>query len=330
MTLQKLLLVAAVLSLGAVAHASPTPASPSAAVQMGYGYGNGQTVTCASDDGKRHYCNMDTRGGVQLSRQISGTNCVQGRSWGYDAQGVWVDKGCRADFIAGGAYGNGGYGQGPNGGQTVTCSSDDGDRHHCDLNTRSGVQLTRQISGTPCIEGQSWGRDMRGIWVDKGCRAEFTVGNGYGNGNGNGYGYGQGSGQTITCSSDDGERHHCRIDTRGGVQLTRQISGTPCEQGQSWGYDNKSVWVDHGCRAEFTAGGGYGGSYGYGQGQGRGQIVACSSDDGNRHYCSANIRRGVRLSRQISGTACIQGQTWGYDNQGIWVDRGCRAEFEVR
>jgi len=25
----------------------------------------------------------------------------------------------------------------------------------------------------------------------------------------------------------------------------------------------------------------------------------------------------------------VFGKSWGYDNRGIWVDRGCRAEFNV-
>jgi len=34
------------------------------------------------------------------------------------------------------------------------------------------------------------------------------------------------------------------------------------------------------------------------------------------------------LARQISGSRCEQNSTWGYDSRGIWVDRGCRAEFD--
>jgi hypothetical protein len=57
--------------------------------------------------------------------------------------------------------------------------------------------------------------------------------------------------------------------------------------------------------------------------------IICSSDNGQRIYCNADTRGGARLVRQISGSPCNQGSTWGYDSQGIWVDRGCRAEFEV-
>jgi hypothetical protein len=59
------------------------------------------------------------------------------------------------------------------------------------------------------------------------------------------------------------------------------------------------------------------------------QVLACSSDDGRRKYCNADTRGGVRMSRQVSGSPCREGETWGYDGRGIWVDRGCRAEFQI-
>jgi len=136
---------------------------------------------------------------------------------------------------------------------------------------------------------------------------------------------GQFRGQTITCSSNNNRRNVCNVDTRGGVRLNRQLSGSACIQGQTWGWDNSGVWVDRGCRAEFIVGGGRDS----GPGRGQGQIITCSSNNGRRNWC--DIPRGnVTLSRQISGSPCIQGQTWGRDNRGLWVDRGCRAEFLVR
>src|SRR5438094_1874858 len=57
--------------------------------------------------------------------------------------------------------------------------------------------------------------------------------------------------------------------------------------------------------------------------------ITCSSDNGRRVYCDADTRGGVRLVRQISGSRCVEGSTWGYDERGIWVDAGCRAEFDV-
>jgi len=61
----------------------------------------------------------------------------------------------------------------------------------------------------------------------------------------------------------------------------------------------------------------------------RGRLVTCSSNHGERVYCDADTRDGVQLVRQISGSPCRQGSTWGYDRRGIWVDRGCRADFSV-
>ncbi len=60
---------------------------------------------------------------------------------------------------------------------------------------------------------------------------------------------------TITCSSDNGKRNYCAADTRGGVRLVRQISGSPCQEGSTWGYDSRGIWVDRGCRAEFGVSG---------------------------------------------------------------------------
>jgi len=59
-------------------------------------------------------------------------------------------------------------------------------------------------------------------------------------------------------------------------------------------------------------------------------LVTCESNNGKRNFCSiGDARQSVEMVRQISNSACIQGQTWGNDNRGIWVDRGCRAQFRV-
>jgi hypothetical protein len=58
-------------------------------------------------------------------------------------------------------------------------------------------------------------------------------------------------------------------------------------------------------------------------------VLTCSSEDGRRRYCDADTRGGVRLLRQRSDAECKLDRSWGFDRRGIWVDRGCRAEFEV-
>jgi len=271
-----------------------------------------RTVTCSSDDGAYHTCSLDTRGGVRLVRQISGSPCRQGETWGFEANRIWVDRGCRAEFEVLS------YAGGQGGATVVRCSSDDEKRHFCPADTRGGVRLVRQISGSPCDRGRGWGYDNGGIWVDHGCRAEFETLAAFSEG---------GAPRILTCSSDDEHRHVCPADTGGGVRLVRQVSGSRCDQGYSWGYDRNGIWVDHGCRADFEARPGRG--FGAFQQQARTNVVRCSSDDGGRHVCGADTTRGVRMVRQISDSPCRQGETWGYDRNGIWVDRGCRAEFET-
>ena len=157
--------------------------SARATAQSGITAQDGRRLTCASDDGRRHVCRVDTSRGVQMVNQRSGSPCVQGQTWGYDRRGVWVDRGCRADFVLGGrgpGQGNRpGFGPGPGrppASVTITCASNNGRRNVCPVNTRGGVQLVNQRSGSPCVQGRTWGSDARSIWVDQGCRADFRVG----------------------------------------------------------------------------------------------------------------------------------------------------------
>ena len=208
----------------------------------------------------------------------------------------------------------------PGYGARITCSSNDGKRNWCDIGRTRDVQLARQISGSACIQGQTWGIDNRGLWVDRGCRAEFIIGRQPGPPPGPPV-------QTINCSSNDGRRNWCAIGNSRDVRLVRQISGSACIQGQTWGTDNRGLWVDRGCRADFAIGRG---GYGPPPGPPPPQIITCSSNDGRRNWCDTGGRRNIQFNRQISGSPCVQGSTWGIDNRGLWVDRGCRAEFRIR
>lgn len=216
--------------------------------QNGTTWHHGHSLTCASNDGKRHTCRADTSRGVILVNQRSGSACIQGQTWGYTNKGIWVDRGCRADFALLGKDSSANSQYFANRGETINCASNGGGRHSCSADTRDGVLLIKQNSGSPCIEGQTWGYTNNSIWVDKGCRATFSTGN-------QAYGYnGSQQAETITCASNNGGRKTCNFDTRGGVRLVQQNSGSPCVEGRTWGYTNNSVWVDKGCRATFSSG----------------------------------------------------------------------------
>ena len=57
-----------------------------------------RTVRCESQDYRYTYCPVPTYGDVQLRNERSRSACHYGRSWGYDHRGIWVDRGCRAEF----------------------------------------------------------------------------------------------------------------------------------------------------------------------------------------------------------------------------------------
>jgi hypothetical protein len=138
-----------------------------------------------------------------------------------------------------------------------------------------------------------------------------------------------GAQRSISCSSDNGKRHYCEVDTRGGVSMVRQRSDTECQEGYSWDYDRRGIWVDHGCRADFVVNSS---EYGVPQSKpasGERLTLTCASEDGKRHSCPADTRRGVRMFHQRSSARCTEGDSWGFDRTGVWVDHGCRADFRL-
>jgi len=57
------------------------------------------TITCESQNNRRNYCPIaDPRSNVDLVRQLGSAECVRGKTWGNDGQGIWVEGGCRAQF----------------------------------------------------------------------------------------------------------------------------------------------------------------------------------------------------------------------------------------
>ncbi len=195
-------------------------------------------------------------------------------------------------------------------------------RKWCPVDTHRGVEMVKQRSEAKCIQDSTWGYDGKGVWVDRGCRADFRIIS-YSRRPGGVGGGSSGRSQSLYCASDDMRRNWCAADARGGVELARQRSEAQCLYGSTWGYDERGIWVDRGCRADFEVGGvdwsGWGQSFN----------IYCASDDMGRNWCPADARKGVRLIRQRSEAECVFGQTWGYGPRGIWVDRGCRADFRV-
>lgn len=86
--------------------------------------------------------------------------------------------------------------------------------------------------------------------------------------------------RTIVCSSSGNGRRVCPANTRNGVVLVRERSDGVCEQGSTWGYDSRGIFVSGGCSAEFQVGGS--GNNG-GNTNGSGNNNRSDNDDQNRN-----------------------------------------------
>jgi len=214
------------------------------------------------------------------------------------------------------AQGSDGYADG-----VVRCQSRDLAWVHCDMDVSGGVELVRQLSDSACVRGSEWGTDRSGVWVTMGCRAEFQ------------------SQRAASSASDapkrltrrvvrcesNGRPQSCPVRLEGApVRLLRQNSRMPCREGHSWGYRRNEIWTTRGCEGDFEIGAVDGSGF-----VDVPRRVTCESKDRRKRFCGASISSGVNLVRQLSGRACEEGRSWGWDKRGIWVDDGCRAEFSV-
>ncbi len=169
----------------------------------------------------------------------------------------------------------------------------------------------------------------------------------------------------LRCSSNPGGENYCRTDTSRGVDLLYQHSGQPCYQHDTWGYDDRGIWVSNGCTATFRVGEperdhgdddtaakvGLGvlalailGAAASDQnnnnsnqpqndyddyGDDNTLIISCDSSKNKYRHCPVRIQNRVELVRKKSKSACRFNKTWGYDRRGVWVNKGCRAEFAI-
>ena len=71
-------------------------------------------------------------------------------------------------------------------------------------------------------------------------------------------------------------------------------------------------------------------SYGYNSYNNQNEFVRCKSEDFRKRTCRLNGRvRNVSLYDRESKAQCRRGNDWGYRNNQIWVQNGCRAVFRV-
>jgi hypothetical protein len=120
------------------------------------------------------------------------------------------------------------------------------------------VRDVDQQSRTECVVGRNWGYDDRGVWVDEGCRATFRFENYRGGDHPRSWGnrdrdYNAADEQRVRCESNNGHRNECNVDLRGyRIADVHELSRADCDIGRNFGYDDRGVWVDGGCRGDFV------------------------------------------------------------------------------
>lgn len=268
--------------------------------------GSIESVVCESRSNRYAECRTGWTAAA-LTQNLSSTRCIEGVNWGVRPGVVWVNQGCAARFVEALAAN-----------ETLRCESARGRRQECRTGFSEPVLLTRQLSSTTCIEGDNWGQRSGMVWVDRGCRGEFSRIRGsrpptspfpppsetY----------------AVTCASTDGRPRTCAWDgRRGRPVLVQRLSQNPCEEGLSWGYNGGRLWVDRGCRARFGVAGAAMPEY----------SIQCTSSVGATSWCAWNDRMGrPKLAQEFTVGLCRMGRTWGYvPGRGIWVSNACSARF---
>ena len=201
-------------------------------------------ITCMSENHRFQRCSLASGSKVILSRQLSDAPCIRGITWGVDRKGLWVKRGCRASFrvvvedIAE---------------RSIVCKSENFRYQHCRANIYGKVRLLKQYSDSPCIFGRTWGFEKSGIWVKSGCQGRFGISRAD-------HDYAQTPPpqarpvRTVICSSKNYRYQFCRVNTRGGVILARQLSDASCKKGRTWGFEKSGIWVKEGCSGRFRIG----------------------------------------------------------------------------
>lgn len=190
----------------------------------------GQRIRLQSEDSRFAERHIRTGSGVRIVQRLSDAPCRLGYSWGYDANHIWVDHGCRAIFEV-------------NAGRWDDWNRDDrwgrSDRRNDPWDDRWGRR------DDPWYNDRY---DRNDPWYNDRYDRNDPWNNRYDPYNDPWYR--EANTRRVRVESDGGRRKIVRVANR-GVRLARQISYARCIQGRTWDYNNSAIWVTDGCRAEF-------------------------------------------------------------------------------
>lgn len=212
---------------------------------------------------------------------------------------------------------------------TVRCESQGTVMQQCRIPANAQVTLARTLSQEACRRGHNWDVAANFVWVNGGCRADFTV-------TSTGYVPGPGQGNA---SANPNQLRACRseADRRMPGYGYDQIAVQPERRDGSVAYVRWRAGPATGMCAvhangrvlQFTTDAGAGGGGGGNVGPGTTVTIVCESQRTERKECRVPAGSRVRLSRQISQNPCRLNDTYGQSPEYVWVAEGCRGEFEV-
>nr|BAP94528.1 D-galacturonic acid binding lectin precursor [Aplysia kurodai] len=182
------------------------------------------------------------------------------------------------------------------------------------------MTVVDQQSAAACTLGESFGYQKATLWVDQGCRADFKV---------------------CYLPVMPTECQTLRVESWNYKYAEKVVEGAAlfinmtvedrqseasCDLDKSFGFynQNSTVWVNHGCRADFNIC--------YVKGSSTTTTVNVSS--WNYQYAtkmlpSVSCIYSMRVVNQQSAAPCTLGTTYGFMANTMWVDEGCRADFSV-
>jgi len=200
----------------------------------------------------------------------------------------------------------------------LRCDSAPGAYNYCRTDTSGGVTLNYQHTRYGCYQNDTWGFDRNGIWVSNGCSATFRVG---------------------SRDKDDGKTAAAiglgilALGVIGAIASQDDHDSNdyppppPPSQGYPPGYD-PNYPPQPGYDPNYPPQEQYDPYDPYGT-YGNARIIYCDSKKNKLKFCPVPVRDYVQLVRQRSKSACRFNKSWGYDRRGVWVNKGCRAEFAI-
>ena len=188
----------------------------------------------------------------------------------------------------------------------LPCSSSAGGYTYCRAKTQGAVELVFQQTRYACYRDDTWGFDDNGVWVSNGCSATFRTG--------------------------EQEKHAVTKDAESNelAALALSLVSEPAPRANRAAVAQPLLAAPSTAKAEAT-GRNDDALADVDPSNDSARYIACESLNERYTRCETPVPSYVQLSRLLSKERgrCRFNQSWGYDAAGIWVDKGCRAQFAV-